>query len=494
MENTALAEPVAAPGVLDKAARELYHQINFICDIAASSTAVADALRAIEDNGLDDTFARVDSELISVATDVAAGCQSSLDACRDTKETLDASKALFSNIRDTLRNLIASNQRIQEVADTIKTFASRTSLLALNARIEAARAGESGRGFAVVAEEIGKLARQITGESEAIGGTISEVTDHVHGLTDLIQQGVDRNDIQVKDVTEMVATNERLLNESRRLPEMVCQLDQFLGPLESAREGAGHNRMIQVAAGNLRRNVDSIHGALRTVLDDSDTCSASSLEDFTEKLTKILIEGRETPVEPILDELLAQGHSPLDCVDAVGKAVQCANMRQKHNHVSVGEYYVNFLTVERALTHLNKFIEDAPATGMTVVLGNARGDYHSLGREMVGIFLRASGIEVVDVGMGAQVNEFVDAAAKHKAKVIGVSSLLVESAKEITKIRAAFDSRGMKDVKIVAGGACFVVDPDFANEVKADFAATAASDMVSIVQQVYKFAPMDQGS
>ena len=72
-----------------------------------------------------------------------------------------------------------------------------------------------------------------------------------------------------------------------------------------------------------------------------------------------------------------------------------------------------------------------------------------------------------------------------------MSSLLIESAKEIKTLRRELNSAGYHSTKIVAGGACFVVDRDFGFEVGADYVATAASDMMSIVEEVYRYAPFD---
>ncbi len=493
-------QPAAASNdsgqLLARVAREVYHQINYLRDIGASSEAISDSLKAVESDALDASFATVNTELLGVAHDVAFGCRASLTACKDTESILTESIQAFSDIRESFSRLIASTRAIQEVADTIDGFARQTSLLALNARIEAARAGDAGRGFAVVSEEVGKLAEHIKNESVSIQSAVKDISNNVEDAGTLVQTEIDRNKEQEGAVTSMIDTNGQLMRQGERLPEMVEQLDQFLEPLGRAREAVGHNQMIQVAVGNVDRNMQSIYGAMRkaTGVKSGVAPDVRSLEGFIDKFAGMLTEGSEPPVESMLDGLLRGGADATDCLDAVGKAVQVANMRQKHCHVSVGDYYLNFLAVERAMQHLEENLPAPRESGMKVVIGNARGDYHSLGREMVGMFLRANGIEVIDVGLGAEVGEFVDATARSGAKVVGVSSLLIESGKEIALIRSALDQRGLRHAKIVAGGACFNIDRDFAQEVGADFVATAASDMVSLVHQVYQHGPFDSES
>ncbi len=494
MEPTALSSSESSLETLSHAARELYHQINYLKDIEASSRAVADSLKPVEDDALDEAFATVDNELISVATTVADGCSAALVACFRTKEILDASIQSFQQIRETFGRLSQSTRQIQEVTATIEEFASQTSLLALNARIEAARAGAHGKGFAVVSEEVSKLADRIKERSDSIHATVRDISAHVGNAGKLIDDETVRAHEQEQAVALMIETNERLQQQGQRLPEMVASLDQFHEPMERAREAVAHNQSIQVAVGNLERNLVSIHRAVRVDAGSSESNQrdADTIESFIGKLAQLLTEGREAPVEPMLQRLLDAGQAGVVCLDAVGKAVQIANMRQKHQHVSVGDYYLNFLAVERAMAFLKPHVIAPPSTGMKVVLGNARGDYHSLGREMVGMFLRAASIDVIDVGMGAEVGAFVEAVRKSGALVVGVSSLLVESAKEIRKVREGLDRVGMRKTKVVAGGACFTVDRDLYKEIGADYVATAASDMVSIVQEIYRFAPLQR--
>lgn len=483
--------------MLDRAARELYHQINYVGDIAASVEAVASCLKPVEDDGLDAAFADVNNELIRVAGTVVEGCRASLQACQRTHGILAESIASFAQLHSTFDRLTQSSEKIEAVADTIEEFAAQTSLLALNARIEAARAGQHGRGFAVVSEEVGKLAHSIKTESDSIQTAVEEITGCVSQAGEMIAAEVDRSHEQESAVAAMIETNERLLADGRCVPQMVERLDQFLEPLERAREAISHNQMARVAAANVDRNIKSIHRAIRRAApqgaDRGSGGGLVSLEQFVDRFAEQLTEGVDPPIESMLQELLDAGASGVECLDAVGKAVQAANMRQKRRHVSVGDYYLNYLAVERAISRLKDRLPSAPQSDMKVVLGNARGDYHSLGREMVGLFLQSSGIGVIDVGLGAEVPTFVDAVARSGAKVVGVSSLLVESAKQITVLRSALNRRGLGSVKIVAGGACFTVDREFAFEVGADHVASAASDIINLVQRVYGHSPLVSG-
>ena len=471
-------------GSFSEIARELYHQLNYIHDVIASSKAVGDLLHTLESDGLDDTFAEVDGELLATAKEIAGTSSRTLEACRGLVASLDESIRAFEQIDSKLRTLIEANKAIGDVAETIDDFAKQTTLLALNARIEAARAGKAGMGFAVVADQVASLAKHIEKQSTTIRESIGEVGRNVDDVASLTAEEKERLDGHHEAVAGVVEMTEGLGAHASKLPEMVERLDCFLEPLNDARRAATVNRMIGVTTGNLLRNVSRIHEQIREPERGAD--NAGGLTGFTERMTGALVNGANIPVESMLNNLLRDGAKPEHCLTAIGRAVEAANMQQKRRHVSVGDYYLNFLLVERAMKTVEASINGGLSLSMPVVIGNARGDYHSLGREMVGLFLKASGIEVIDVGLGAEASAFVEAVVRSGARVIGVSSLLIESGKQITTIRRLLDERGMNDVKIVAGGACFVIDPDFGTEVGADYTATAASDMVSIVRGVYQ--------
>jgi len=73
-----------------------------------------------------------------------------------------------------------------------------------------------------------------------------------------------------------------------------------------------------------------------------------------------------------------------------------------------------------------KIDQEYAATGAakkpTVVIGTVSGDYHEIGKTVVGLLLQANGFEVVDLGADVDHVAFIDEAKKHKADIVGLSA------------------------------------------------------------------------
>lgn len=126
-----------------------------------------------------------------------------------------------------LSKLIASLEKIFEVAKSIESIAANTNLLALNATIEAARAGEAGRGFSVVASEVKLLSTQSKEASVNIQNILGNLEVEIEALQqssnqninmaqtlsqEIEQQSNSMNDVvvafdQVKSIIDTVANN-----------------------------------------------------------------------------------------------------------------------------------------------------------------------------------------------------------------------------------------------------------------------------------------------
>ena len=139
-----------------------------------------------------------------------------------------------------------------------------------------------------------------------------------------------------------------------------------------------------------------------------------------------------------------------------------------------------------AMDHLKPMLiqDDLPKIGK-IVIGTVQGDLHDIGKNLVGIMLKGIGVEVIDLGKDVPPENFVDAAIKEKASLIGMSALLTTSTPMMKKVVEILNDRGFnRSIKTIVGGA--PLSADFATELGADFYASDAADAVERITQILK--------
>ncbi len=88
-----------------------------------------------------------------------------------------------------------------------------------------------------------------------------------------------------------------------------------------------------------------------------------------------------------------------------------------------------------------------------IIIGTVEGDIHNIGKDIVINFLKAEGFDVIDLGVDAPAQKFIDAIREHNPPVVGMSGLLtlsIEPMKKIIEAIAAANLRG--GLKVIIGG------------------------------------------
>jgi 5-methyltetrahydrofolate--homocysteine methyltransferase len=201
--------------------------------------------------------------------------------------------------------------------------------------------------------------------------------------------------------------------------------------------------------------------------------------DLTE-LMQNLQKGNQEQVRTLTRAALDEGMDPgeilnrglIQGMDIVGKKFQA------------GEYFIPHMLLAARAMHAALdilkpvLLETGSRSASRVVLGTVSGDHHDIGKNLVGIMLESKGFEVIDIGIDAPPDRFVQAVGEG-VKVVAMSALLSTTAPKMVDTLEALDKAGLSGgIKTMVGGG--VITQEFADRIGAGgYApdAAAAADL-----------------
>jgi len=108
----------------------------------------------------------------------------------------------------------------------------------------------------------------------------------------------------------------------------------------------------------------------------------------------------------------------------------------------------------------------APKVGK-MVIGTVKGDIHDIGKNLVSMMMEGAGFEVVDLGINNPVENYIEAADKEEADIIGMSALLTTTMPYMKVVIDELVAQGLRDRYIVlVGGA--PLNEEFGKAIGAD--------------------------
>lgn len=156
------------------------------------------------------SIANLSANSVSIAQETSSKSAMSIEQLQSLSDKISTAEKNVSEFNIMLEGLTNNNKTISQLVESIKSIASQTNLLALNAAIEAARAGEHGRGFAVVADEVRALAstanesaEKIHEEMGKIMGISEEIISQQKVVVGSIEESRDITSDIVNDLSEV---------------------------------------------------------------------------------------------------------------------------------------------------------------------------------------------------------------------------------------------------------------------------------------------------
>jgi 5-methyltetrahydrofolate--homocysteine methyltransferase len=207
-----------------------------------------------------------------------------------------------------------------------------------------------------------------------------------------------------------------------------------------------------------------------------------SIEELLKKLAEAVIIGKHLEAVELTKQLLALNHSPKEILDnGLLPGMDVVGQRFRDNIIFVPQVLISARAMKSSLALLEPLLAESniPAKGI-VIMGTVKGDIHDIGKNIVSMMLRGNGYKVVDIGIDASVEKFIDAVKKENANIVGMSALLTTTMLYMKTVIDKFKSDNLP-VKIMIGGA--PISKAFAEQIGADAYGKNASEAVRLARE-----------
>ena len=191
----------------------------------------------------------------------------------------------------------------------------------------------------------------------------------------------------------------------------------------------------------------------------------SSVSVYSERLLEYLIDCDSYNVKLVLDE--AKVRLGLECVlaEVIPFALNVLGEKWSSGEVALMQVYAASKIAEQEITRLSEGLKTAVKIKHKVVIGSL--DSHGLGKNIVARFLKASGVEVVDLGIEVTPEVFVETAIKEQAEAILISALMFNTSIRAKRVRELMDSADLR-IPLMVGGAPYNFDAGLWRRMGAD--------------------------
>jgi 5-methyltetrahydrofolate--homocysteine methyltransferase len=192
-------------------------------------------------------------------------------------------------------------------------------------------------------------------------------------------------------------------------------------------------------------------------------------------LADAIIKGDQNTAVDITKAALDEGTDAESVLnDGLIAGMEVIGGRFKKNEVYIPEVLIAARAMKMAMEILEPELAKAGVKPRgKFLIGTVQGDLHDIGKNLVAMMMKGAGFEVIDIGVDAGPEKFVEQAKAAGAQIVGMSALLTTTMPSIEKTLNALKEAGVP-AKVMIGGA--PVTQGYADKIGADgYSPDAAS-------------------
>lgn len=200
------------------------------------------------------------------------------------------------------------------------------------------------------------------------------------------------------------------------------------------------------------------------------------MADFN-AMQEALVACDEDKIVGLVNGALAEGIPATDILNqGLIAGMDIVGEKMENGDMFIPEVLMSAQTMSVCLEILKPLLgDDEGAQSANVIIGTVKGDLHDIGKNLVSMMMESGGMNVHNIGVDIDPEEFVNQIKEKDASIVCLSALLTTTMPMMKETIDAITEAGLRDkVKIMIGGA--PVTQSFADEINADgFAPDAGS-------------------
>jgi 5-methyltetrahydrofolate--homocysteine methyltransferase len=198
-----------------------------------------------------------------------------------------------------------------------------------------------------------------------------------------------------------------------------------------------------------------------------------------------IVKGDIKKATALTEKCLREGLQPALIIEnGILRGMEIVGEKWKTYEYFIPNVLVSAMAIKLCLSVLHPVLKVSGNRPLgKAVAGTVKGDVHDIGKNIVLMFMEASGFEVIDLGIDVTPEHFVKMIRKEKPDLLLLSCLYTVTMHSMEDTLIALKKAGLKEkVKTLVGGA--PITREFANSIGADGFGIDAVDGVKRAKEL----------